>query len=147
MISEPIRRMLLNAQQQYAVIHLDDHGVKDPVPLYVMDFKTWQKYHPENFFAYFAPEGTVAAYARLKPAWQRYSLLYVNEAQALQTIYDSKSQDATKILRDKKLSKRFYQAYVEMSGLADELDALIDRDLIVNHRWNQGYILNDSIIV
>ena len=86
---EEIRdRMQLTPQQKHAVIHLDDHGVSDPAPLFVMDFSTWNMYKPENFFDYFAEPGTVAAYARFKPVWQRYEMLNPSEARVLQGIFD-----------------------------------------------------------
>lgn len=138
-------RMQLSYQQRHAVLHLDDHGVHDPVPLFVMDFETWQMYQPVNFFSYFAPEGTVAAYARFKPAWQRYSLLHSVEAQVLQGIYNRLNGNYTLILSNPELSRRYYNAYVIMSTLVDELDALVDRDLLTWGFWNHGYVINDTI--
>ena len=139
------KRMLLSPQQRHAVIHLDDNGVRDPAPLYVMDFATWQMYKPENFFAYFAAEGTVASYARFKPVWQRYILLNPTEAKVLFGIYTHLHRDASRILGNVDLSRRFYNAYVEMSSLVDELDSLVDRDLITWGFWNHGYVINDKI--
>jgi len=139
------QRMLLSPKQQRAVIHLDDHGVHDPAPLFVMDFDTWLMYEPRNFFSYFAPKGTVAAYARYRPAWQRFIMLYPLEAKILQGIYDRLDNQATKILSSKKLAKRFYDAYAIMSSLVDELDTLVDKDLKSWGKWNHGYVINDHI--
>lgn len=139
------KRMLLTPQQKHAVIHLDDHGVRDPAPLFVMDFATWQMYKPENFFAYFADEGTVAGYARFKPAWQRYVMLNPTEVKVLQGIYDRLHRNEAKILGNPDLSRRFYDAYVAISALVDELDSLVDRDLITWGFWNHGYVINDKI--
>ncbi len=139
------QRMLLSETQRHAVIHLDDHGVRDPAPLFVMDFETWDMYQPENFFAYFADEGSVAAYARFKPVWQRYSLLYKNESRILQGIYDQLDHNHKVILNNEQLSRRFYRAYTVMSGLVDELDSLVDRDLLTHGFWNHGYVINDHI--
>ena len=136
---------MLTPQQRHAVIHLDDHGVRDPAPLFVMDFTTWQMYKPENFFAYFAADGTVAAYARFKPAFQRYQMLNPTEVQILQGIYDRLDGNSTKILANSDLSSRYHQAYKTMSTLVDELDALVDRDLITWGFWNHGYVINDKI--
>lgn len=138
-------RMQLSHQQRHAVIHLDDHGVRDAAPLFVMDFHTWNLYRPENFFSYFAPAESVASYAQFKPVWQRYILLHPTESKVLQGIYDRLDSDINKILGNEQLSRRFYRAYEEMSGLVDELDSLVDRDLINWGRWNHGYILNDQI--
>lgn len=137
-------RMRLSKRQRQAVILLDDHGVADPAPLFVMDFETWQMYQPENFFNYFAPKNSVAAYAQLKPVWQRYELLNSLEAKVLQGICDK--VDIKTILHRKKLSKRFYEAYVVMSSLVDELDSLVDRDLRKGMQWNHGYVINDNIL-
>ena len=144
-MDEVMQRMQLTDAQKHAVIHLDDHGVRDPAPLFVMDFKTWQLYRPENFFSYFAPEGSVAAYARFKPVWQRYSMLYPLEAKVLKGVYDKLEQDWQVILDNQTLSKRYYKAYVLMSSLVDEFDSLVDRDLKNWNGWNHGYILNDRI--
>jgi hypothetical protein len=141
------KRMLLSDKQRQAVIHLDDHGVHDPVPLFVMDFDTWQMYKPENFFNYFSNEGTVAAYARFKPVWQRFVLLYPLEVKILKGIYDRLDQNCEIILGNEQLSRRYHNAYVLMSSLVDELDTLVDRDLKTWTQWNHGYILNDKIIV
>ena len=144
-MEEVKKRMQLTPQQRHAVIHLDDHGVRDPAPLFVMDFSTWQMYKPDNFFAYFAEEGSVAAYARYKPVWQRYTLLYPTEARILQGIYNRLQGREDIILNNHDLSKRYYDAYVVMSTLVDELDSLVDRDLITWGYWNHGYIINDKI--
>lgn len=144
-MEEVRKRMLLTPQQKHAVIHLDDHGVRDPAPLFVMDFATWNMYRPENFFAYFAEADTVAAYARFKPVWQRWEMLHPTESKVLQGVYDRLDHDATKILNNIELSKRYYQAYVQMSSLVDELDSLVDRDLITLGFWNHGYVINDKI--
>ena len=138
-------RMQLTPQQKHAVIHLDDHGVHDPAPLFVMDFMTWNMYQPENFFAYFAEEGSVAAYARFKPVWQRFSLLHSNEVALLQGSYNQLGGDIKKILGTEDLSSRYHEAYKIMSGLVDELDSLVDRDLITWGFWNHGYVINDRI--
>lgn len=146
-MDEVKKRMLLSPQQQSAVIHLDDNGVADPAPLFVMDFVTWQMLRPYNFFNYFADEETVAGYSRYKPVWQRYNLLYPFEAKVLQGIYSTLNGDVAKILDSEKLSKRYYDAYVLMSGLVDELDALADKDLRSYNQWNHGYVINDKIVV
>lgn len=137
--------MQLTPQQKHAVIHLDDHGVHDPAPLFVMDFVAWNSYHPENFFDYFAEPGSVAAYARFKPVWQRYSMLHPTEVEVLQEVYDRLNRNVAQILGNPDISRRYYQAYVEMSSLVDELDALVDRDLITMGFWNHGYVINDRI--
>lgn len=143
---EEIRnRMSLTPQQKHAVIHLDDHGVRDPAPLFEMDFSTWSMYRPENFFDYFAPEGSVAAYARFKPVWQRYSMLYPTETAVLQDIYNQLEGSIDRILGNEDLSRRYHQAYVRMNSLVDELDSLVDKDLITWGFWNHGYLLNDKI--
>lgn len=141
------QRMRLSPRQRHAVIQLDDHGVHDPVPLFVMDFDTWQLYQPENFFNYFADAGTVASYATFKPCWQRYQLLYPLESQVLKGIYDRLNGDKNKILNSEVLSKRFYSAYVLLSTLVDELDAYVDQDIRKHGEWNHGYVINDTIIV
>jgi hypothetical protein len=145
-MEEAKQRMRLSNQQRSAVIHLDDNGVADPAALFVMDFPTWQKLKPINFFNYFAPIDTVASYSRFKPVWQRYELLQPIESKVLQGIYDTLNGDSARILGSETLSRRFYNAYVEMSGLVDELDALVDRDLRSYGQWNHGYVLNDKII-
>ena len=139
------QRMLLTSQQKHAVIHLDDHGVRDLAPLFVMELSTWRQYRPENFFAYFAKEGTVASYAQFKPAWQRYSLLHATEARILQGIYDRLNGNTDTILDNEALSKRYYECYVTMTSLVDELDSLVDRDLLTRGFWNHGYVMNDKI--
>jgi hypothetical protein len=136
--------MRLSKNQRQAVILLDDHGVADPAPLFVMDFDTWQMYKAENFFNYFAPRESVAAYSQLKPAWQRYELLNSVETKVLRGIFVK--LDPAAILSNTKLSKRFYTAYVEISSLVDELDSLVDRDLRYGNQWNHGYIINDQIL-
>ncbi|MCP4164886.1 MAG: hypothetical protein GY759_03200 [Chloroflexi bacterium] len=144
-MDETKARMQLSPQQRRAVIHLDDHGVRDLAPLFVMDFETWQMYRPENFFDYFAPKGTVASYARFKPVWQRYSLLHTMEARVLQGIFDRLDGNYKMVLDNKDLSHRYYRAYVKMSSLVDELDSLVDRDLQSWGFWNHGYVINDKI--
>ncbi len=139
-------RMRLTASQRTAVIHLDDNGVADPASLFVMDFATWQMLKPHNFFNYFAKEGTVASYTRFKPVWQRYTLLHPLEAKVLQGIVDALDGDISRILSSPKLSKRFYDAYVIMSTLVDELDALVDREIRSYGQWNHGYVINDKIV-
>ena len=145
-MEEVKQRMRLSDRQRNAVIHTDDNGVADPAPLFVMDFATWQQLYPYNFFNYFAPEGSVASYARYKPAWQRYELLYPLEVKILRGIYDSLDRDADRILGNSMLSKRYYQAYVILCTLVDELDALVDRELTTQGRWNHGYVINDTIV-
>lgn len=144
-MDEVRKRMLLSPQQKHAVIHLDDHGVRDPAPLFVMDFMTWRLYYPDNFFNYFAPEETVAAYSRFKPCWQRFLMLHPVEADILQGIYNRLNGDIDKILNNHELSARYHHAYETISGLVDEIDALVDRDLMTWGFWNHGYVLNDKI--
>lgn len=139
-------RMRLSKAQKRAVIHLDDNGVADPAALFVMDFETWQMLRPYNFFSYFAMPGSVAAYAQFKPVWQRYCLLNPIEARVLQGIYDALEGDSSRIMNLPKISKRFYDSYVIMSTLVDELDALVDRELRSYNQWNHGYVINDKIV-
>ena len=146
-MDEARKRMALSRQQDAALTEEDNHGVHTHAPLFVMDFKTWQMYRPENFFGYFADPGTVAAYTRFKPVWQRYVKLHQNEAAVLQGIYTRLEGNVDRIMDNEKLSRRYYEAYVTMSTLVDQLDKLVDRDLTYEGVWNHGYVINDRLDV
>lgn len=141
------RRMMLSDSQRDAVIHLDDNGVADPAPLFVMDFDTWTKIRPINFFNYFSQEGTVASFSRYKPVWQRYELLYPIESRVLMGVFKTLDSNPYVIFSSEQLSRRFYRAYVVMSGLVDEMDYLVDQGLRYRGSWNHGYVFNDILSV
>lgn len=138
----------LSPSQEFAVLHSDDHGVADPAPLYVMDFKMWRKLKPAGFLKFFENTGEFSLnYAHFKPAWQRFTLLYPVETQILKELYTALDGDSEAIFSNRKYSKRFFMAYVAVSQLVDELDVRQDEDLLISGKWNHGYVINDVIVV